>query len=199
MDNVLRHVDALRPATSRLLLIDLQPRLLAAMPADSGIVAACVQLHRGAQLFAVPISVTEQNPDKLGSTIPDLLPVDDCIAKLRFSGAADLPWSNLQPADARFQVVIAGLEAHVCLLQTALDLLAHGFQVNVVADAVASRRPYDREIALQRLTAAGAVLTTAEAVLFEWCETADHAAFKAVSQLAKQRSVESDPNSEGLP
>lgn len=84
-------------------------------------------------------------------------------------------------------VTLAGAEAHVCVAQTALDLLDLGFRVQVPADAVGSRSPFDRDVALRRLEAAGAVISTTEAVLFEWCETADRPEFKAISALVKER------------
>lgn len=89
--------------------------------------------------------------------------------------------------DDRYQIVVAGMETHVCVLQTVLDLLASGFQTFVVADAVAGRRELDHQVALDRMVNSGAILTTAEAVLFEWCETAEAPEFKQLSALVKSR------------
>jgi len=107
-------------------------------------------------------------------------------AKKRFSayGCGSLPQDWVE--SGIFKIVVAGIEAHVCVLQTVLDLLSSGFQVHVVVDAVASRKPLDYQTALRRMESQGAVLTTVESVLFEWCESADDPAFKQLSALVRE-------------
>ena len=107
--------------------------------------------------------------------------------KLRFSSASCLDWSKAAGSEDRPKIVIAGIETHVCVQQTVLDLLAAGFSVYVVADAVASRSHLDRDIAFQRMRDSGAIVTTVEAVLFEWCEAAGTPEFKEISRLVKER------------
>ena len=132
---------------------------------------------------------TEQYPKGLGTTVPalaELLPEPQ--EKLRFSCGEVLEWGVAagQP-DSRFQVVVAGMEAHVCVLQTVFDLLGEGFQVFVAADAVSSRHEFDWKIALDRMSAGGATIVTTESVLFEWCEASGTPEFRQISQLIKER------------
>jgi nicotinamidase-related amidase len=176
-------------STSRLVIVDMQEKLLPAMSDGTAVSDRCSLLVRGAQLLGVPVDATEQYPNGLGPTVEvlsALLP--DRPSKLRFSAAQCLPWASKPLEDGRHQVVVAGIEAHVCVLQTALDLVAAGFDVHVSADAVTSRNPLDATIALERLAAEGVTITTTEAVLFEWCESAEAAEFKALSRLITGRT-----------
>jgi nicotinamidase-related amidase len=176
----------LDPATSLLAIIDVQERLLAAMPDGERVVARCRRLAEAARLLGVRAVLTEQYPQGLGPTPADLaslLPPPG--SKLGFScvgcGAFDAA-----VATGTVAVVLAGLETHVCVTQTALDLLAEGMIVFVAVDAVAARHGIDHETALRRLEAAGAILTTSEAVLFEWCRTAEHPQFQAIRRLVRE-------------
>uniref|UniRef100_A0A7C2P3H9 Isochorismatase family protein n=1 Tax=Schlesneria paludicola TaxID=360056 RepID=A0A7C2P3H9_9PLAN len=156
----------------------------------AAVLAAGRFLAEAAQLFGVPVVVTEQYPQGLGHTVAEWQPFcGDVRTKQRFSAVEALGWpAASDPGVERDQVVLAGIEAHVCVAQTAFDLLSLGYRVWVVADARGSRRPSDRDAALARLRDAGVVLTTAEAVAFEWCETAADPKFRAFSALVKQRS-----------
>ncbi len=170
---------------SRLLLIDMQEKLVPVIERHEDVTANCRKLVAAAKLLDVPITVTEQYPKGLGSTISALADaVPQPIEKIDFSCSNCLNWGLAQddPAD-RFKVVVTGIEAHVCVLQTVFDLLSSGFRVYVIADAVGSRKPFDRDIALQRMAAGGAILTTTESVLFEWCQRAGTAEFKQISKL----------------
>jgi nicotinamidase-related amidase len=184
-----RSPELLHRAHSRLVLIDVQDKLLAAIPQREQLVARCRLLAEGARLFGVPIAGTEQYPRGLGSTVSELsefvpLPRD----KLRFSAAEAVGWPPAAEADdGRRQLVLAGIEAHVCVLQSALDWLAMGYAVYVAADAVGSRCPTDRDAALHRLRDAGAVVASVESILFEWCDTAAAAEFKTLSRLLKEQ------------
>jgi len=174
----------LDPVHSVLCVIDVQERLVAAMPEGDRVVARCGRLAEAARLLDVPALLTEQYPRGLGPTVPalaTLLPRP--VEKMTFSccGAADFA-AAVPPGGV---AVLCGLETHVCVAQTAFDLLATGRDVFVAVDAVTSRHPVDHDVALRRLEAAGAVLTTSEAVLFEWCRTADHPRFQAVRQLVR--------------
>jgi len=178
----------LAPATSLLAVIDVQERLLAVMPDASRIVARCARLAQAATLLDVRRTLTEQYPHGLGPTPPVLAAhFPAAPAKMSFSCCGcDAFMADLVPEVAG--VVLAGLETHVCVAQTALDLLARGLAVFIAVDAVASRHALDHDVALRRLEAAGAVLTTSEAVLFEWCRSADHPRFKEVRKLVLDRS-----------
>lgn len=171
------------PATSVLAVIDVQERLLAVMPEADRVVARCARLAEAARILGVPAVLTEQYPKGLGPTpsaLAALLP--PATTKMSFSCCGCSGFDAALPAELS-TVVIAGLETHVCVAQTALDLLARGLGVCVVVDAVASRHALDHEIALRRLEGAGAVLTTSEAVLFEWCRSAEHPQFQAIRRL----------------
>lgn len=189
MAEYVRSCELLDRQRSCVVLVDLQERLMAAM-ADAGEVTAAARfLAEAAALFGVPVSVTEQYPRGLGATVAALTPFADIRpSKLRFSGVEALEIEGVSDApETRDQVVLAGVETHVCVLQTAFDLLSLGYRVYVAADAVTSRFPLDRECALARLRDSGAIVTTVEAIAFEWCETADDPQFKALSSLVKSR------------
>ncbi|MFM7138018.1 MAG: isochorismatase family protein [Planctomycetota bacterium] len=175
----------LDPATSLLAIIDVQERLLAAMPDAERVVARCRRLAEAARLLGVGSVLTEQYPQGLGPTPAELAALlPPAASKLAFScsgcGAFDAA-----VACGATAVVLAGLETHVCVTQTALDLLASGVAVFVVVDAVASRHTLDHETALRRLETAGVMPTTTEAVLFEWCRTAEHPQFQAIRRLIR--------------
>ena len=174
-------------------MIDMQPRILAAVPHTSHLIWNISRLVRGARLFDIPLGATEQYPDKLGATHPTLAAEISRIApKRRFSAIESLPLDTWRD-DGRFQVIVSGIESHVCVLQTAMDLLAESFHVHIVVDAVASRHEVDHQTALQTLTAAGAMPTTTEAVLFQWCDDSRDGHFKSISKLVRETPPASNP------
>ena len=175
---------------AQLLLIDMQERLMPAMP-DAGQVEnqACI-LARAALRLGLPITLTEQYPKGLGPTIPRLReaagPEANVLPKLSFSALRDKVIARrLADYGGRRQLVIAGVEAHVCVLQTALDAVMADYDVFVVGDSVASRRPDSVAAALARLRGAGAAIVTTEMVIFEWLGTAGTEEFKALSALIR--------------
>jgi nicotinamidase-related amidase len=168
-----------------LLLIDLQERLMPVIRDHEVVVARAVRLAEAATLLDVPVCVTEQNPASLGPTVPPLVGyLQAVMPKTTFSAAGDPRWSALLPAGSG-QIVVAGCEAHVCVLQTALDLLAAGRRVVLVADAIGSRDPADRAVAIDRARQHGAEIVTSEMVLFEWLRDARHPRFREVHKLLK--------------
>jgi nicotinamidase-related amidase len=195
---------------SQLVLVDYQARLMPAIHESPLVLANAVRLGQMAQMLDVPVFGTEQNPDKLGPNDAAVRALcSRTLAKMHFSAVADgltdwlrpparpqqggnarsLPKHLQKPQpqqDAgRNTIVIAGCEAHVCLLQTALDLLQEEFEVWVVTDACSSRTERNRDAAFDRLAGAGAELVTTEMVAFEWLRTADHPEFKPVQGLIK--------------
>jgi len=169
--------------SSVLCVVDVQERLVPAMADGDAVVARCRRLAEGARLLGVPTVVTEQYRKGLGPTVPslaELLPPP--LEKLSFSCCGGQGFVESLPPAAG-QVVLCGLETHVCVAQTALDLLAEGYAVFLAVDAITSRHPLDRDVALRRLEASGAVPTTSEAILFEWCRTAADPQFQAVRKL----------------
>lgn len=178
----------MRPADTALLVVDTQERLLAVIPEAPRIVWNCRRLVDGANILAVRASYAEQNPEKLGPTAAVLVERlgNSAHTKLDFSCAA---CGNIFPSwqDAGItKVLLCGIETHVCVQQTAHDLLAAGYQVFVAADAVGSRMAIDHDVALRRMDSAGAIITTTEAALFEWCERAGTPEFRQISALAKE-------------
>ena len=168
-----------------LLLIDLQQRLVPAITDGDTMVARSVRLAEAAQLLGVPVRATEQYPAGLGPTVAALAAYpQETLAKTTFSAAGDPGFAALLPAGTR-EVVIAGCEAHVCVLQTALDLLDSGYRAVVAADAVGSRDPADAEAGIARARHHGAEIVTSEMVLFEWLRDASHPRFRDVQKLLR--------------
>lgn len=175
----------LNAAQSQLLLIDYQARLMPAMSGADAVRANALRLGQMAQLMAVPSWGTEQIPDKLGPLDAELAALcGQVVAKTRFS-AADVLDALLQTRAERRTLVLAGCEAHVCLLQTALDLNEAGWSVWVATDACGSRSPHNRDAAFARLAAAGCRLVTTEMVGFEWLRDAGHPAFRPWQRLIR--------------
>lgn len=171
-----------------LLVIDLQEKLLARMRERAELVENALRLVDGAKLLGVPFWATEQYPQGLGPSIPEIVErVPERAEKTTFHAcAAPLILEHLHRRQVR-HVTLAGVEAHVCVAQTALELLRLGFRVQVAADAMTSRHRVDWDFAVRRLELAGAVVSTTEAILFEWAERADRPEFKALSALVKSR------------
>ena len=199
----------------QLVLVDYQTRLMPAIFENEQIIANAVRLASMAQLLLVPVWGTEQLPDKLGANVDAVRTAIEAaggktLAKAHFSAMADglgewlrppvrkisqggnvrsLPKHLQKPApepeDGKNTIVIAGCEAHVCLLQTALDLLEEEYEVWVVTDACSSRTERNRDAAFDRLAGNGAELVTTEMVAFEWLRSAEHQAFKEVLGLVK--------------
>jgi len=173
---------------SALLLIDLQEKLLPVIASSETLLWNAGRLLRAARLFEVPSDLTEQYPRGLGPTVPALLaePAPRRHEKRAFSAAAcaDLlaDWS----ARGIRQVVIGGIESHVCVLQSCLDLLSEGWEVLVVVDAIGARCPLDHQIAMGRMRDEGATLLTTESVLFEWCESSTDPRFQSLSALVRE-------------
>jgi len=175
-------------ARSVLLIVDVQERLLPAMAAPDRVVAGCGTLIDGAARLGVPVIASEQYPKGLGPTVEPLkarLRPQAIFAKLSFSCAGDPNLLAGLDATGRPDVIVAGIEAHICVLQTALDLAARGVKVRVVADAVGARRPEAVDLALDRLGRAGIGLVNVEMVLFEWLGRAGTDDFKYLSSLIK--------------
>jgi len=150
------------------------------------VVANAGRLLSAAEHLAVPVLMTEQNPEGLGGTVPDLVRSEEAVpvvAKMEFD--ASRVKEVLDRLSAGHHIVVTGCEAHVCVLQTALGLLGRSRRVYVVADAVGSRRQENKEAALRRLNQAGAELVTTEMVIFEWLGTAEDPAFKPLIGLIK--------------
>jgi nicotinamidase-related amidase len=179
----------LSAADSALLVIDVQDKLLAAIPGADALLRNVAFLIDAAKLLGVPVLATEQYPKGLGPTAACIAGrlTPGLPAKTAFSCAA-VPEVVAAVEGGRPTVLVAGIESHVCVLQTVLDLSARGVRVFVAADAVASRFEADHRSALARMERAGAISTTVETAAFELLATAAHPAFKAVSRLVQDRA-----------
>lgn len=180
----------LSPTSSALLVVDVQTRFAPAIPGFEGLTASCVRLVEAFRHLALPVVATEQYPQGLGPTVPDLREALDQLpdateppTKTTFSSyRCDGVRAALAAAGAT-SVLVCGLETHVCVSQSVHEMLAAGLHVHVATDAVASRRESDRDVALRRMAAAGAVITTSEAAAFELLRDAKHPAFRRVQRL----------------
>ena len=186
--SVKRNKKTLIREKSALLIIDVQERILGVMNEHEKLMINILKLVKGAKILHVPIFYTEQYPKGLGSTaklLLDELTEVDAIQKMSFScsGAGDLFQSLIDRGIS--QVIVCGIESHVCVQQTVLDLLANGFQVDLAADACSSRSTTDYDFAMQRMRQHGAEVTTTESVLFELLQVCGTDEFKAVSRLVK--------------
>jgi len=167
-----------------LLVIDLQTKLMNKIPHKDKIITKTFQLVAGAKILAVPVFATEQYPQGLGPTIPELAGrLPDKLEKVSFSCGVLPEVIKFFKSKSSKKILLTGIETHVCVLQTAMDLMEQGFDVYLAVDAVGSRHEQDREWALRRLEVAGVILTTAETALFEWTEKAGTPEFKEVSRL----------------
>lgn len=177
------------PLISQLVIVDVQVKLASAMPAEAlqNMVKNTGVLAQAANLLAIPTIFTEQYPQGLGETVPQIkqfLPNDKAIAKMAFSACGE-PKFIQQLSRDKSQILLTGMEAHICVLQTALDLLAHKKQVFIIEDAIISRDNANKTNAINRLAQAGCIITNTESVIFEWLGNAKHANFKALSALIR--------------
>lgn len=176
------------PSRSLLLVIDVQERLAPAMSDSVAVVRNAAILLQAAVEMKVPALLSEQYPKGLGITLPELRRLareEDIYYKMEFSAAKSPSIEKRLSSESRDQIIVAGIEAHVCVLQTALDLGGSGRSVFVVADAVDSRRAESKAVALDRMRVAGIEVVTTEMVVFEWLRSAAAPAFKALSKLIR--------------
>jgi nicotinamidase-related amidase len=178
----------LRREHACLLVIDVQERLMAAMNDGAKLAANAALLIKAARRLGVPVLISEQYPKGLGPTLPELSAAaagEPVVTKMEFSCTEAPGYLDRLKATGRSQAVLTGIEAHVCVLQTALGLRALGYPVFVVADAVASRRVESVALALERMREAGCSIVTTEMVVFEWLGRAGTPEFKELSALVK--------------
>ncbi|MFW5931366.1 MAG: hydrolase [Desulfosalsimonas sp.] len=178
----------LRKQDSMLLVIDVQGKLARAVHEADYVLSNQQKLAKGAKLFDLPVVLTEQNPKGLGATASEMqeilgdMPV---FEKTAFNACLQPGFLSEIRNAARSQVLVCGIEAHVCVFQTVASLMDHGFEVHVAADSVSSRSAWNRETALQRMRQIGAVITSAEMALFELMEAAEGKKFKEFARIVK--------------
>lgn len=192
--SVTRAASIMHAGRSQLLIIDVQERLVPAMSEPANVVSACAFLGQAAGLCDVPVLISEQYPKGLGHTVREVLTAcakPAVVTKTAFSAVREAKiidrLRKKRSDQRRDQIVLCGVEAHVCVLQTALELVAIGFEVFVVADATTSRHLGSRDIALSRMAHAGVIPVTSEMVAFEWIGDAKAKPFKPISALVRER------------
>lgn len=182
------HPTQMKAADTGLLVIDVQEKLMVKIPRAEEVVRNTAFLVDAAHLLNMPVVATEQYPKGLGATVPELAQrLPERPEKLAFSCCAIPDVVEKFRTTSRPKLVLAGIESHVCVQQTALDLLALDFRVYVAVDAVASRYQIDHDYAMERLQRAGCILVTSETAAFEWVGGADHPRFKNISTLVQDR------------
>ena len=183
-----RSPELMTPTDTCLLVVDLQTKLLPVIDGGDLVLWNISRLLEAAKILDVRAVGSEQYPAGLGTTLPEIASHLGVIAeKLTFSCAGCEQINQVIAQSGTSKVLIAGIESHVCVQQTALDLIAAGLRVYIAADAVGARYQLDHDFALRRLESAGATLTTTEAVLFEWCQAAGTPEFKEISRLVRQQ------------
>ncbi len=179
---------AIEPHASAVVLVDYQQRLLPAIQHGAEVLAQAVRLADCARALGIRVIGTEQNPEGLGPNASEIRSrCETTVAKMHFDGCADGLVTTLRAPNQPppVDVVIAGCETHVCLMQTALGLLRAGFGVRVAVNACGTRFSADHDLALERLRQSGAVLASVEMIAFEWLGTCEHERFRAVLEILK--------------
>jgi len=186
-----QHSNLLSPENSLLLVVDIQTKLTSVMPegAAEDMQENSNRLIEAANLLNIPVFTTEQYPQGLGATVDSLKAKFNTdtvyFEKTVFSCCAADNFNAALHKSTRKQIIIVGQETHVCILQTALELLQQGYQVHILEDAVCSRKAEHKFYALQRMQQQGATISNFESVLFEWLQNSKHAHFSAISQLLR--------------
>ena len=177
--------DKLLSKVNALLIIDIQEKIIKPIFNKDSIIKNIKKLINAYQILEENIFVSEQNPPKLGVTIPELTPIAGFrkFEKMEFS-LAKLEEFLKELKDKKItNLIVCGIETHICIQQTVLDSLQKGFEVILISDAMGSRNRADHEIALQRMTQSGAFITTTESIIFELCKTADRKEFKEIRNI----------------
>jgi nicotinamidase-related amidase len=171
-----------------LVIIDVQEKLSRVMHEKEKLFENLQKLIKGAQILGIPIIVTEQNPNGLGATVPEIAPLLTDIkpvTKFSFSCCGEEPFLRQLEILNRKQVLLTGIETHVCVYQTAVDLIEAGYEVHTVVDCVSARTPENKNLALDKMHSEGARLTSVEIALFELLRTAASPKFKELSKIVK--------------
>lgn len=170
------------------LVVDIQERLFPVMAEREPFLTACQKLITGLQLLGIPVGVTQQYSKGLGPTIQEissLIEPFQFIEKTSFSCLDEPAFATYLDASGKTNILVCGIESHVCVLQTAIDLKERGYEPVVIADCITSRSQAEKQIALQRFHLEGIRVSTAESILFELTRSAGAAEFKSISKLVK--------------
>ena len=173
------------PKKNALLIVDIQEKIIKKIFNKNSIINNIKKLLNAYQILEENIYVSEQNPLKLGVTIPELLPYNKFkkIEKMEFSLAHKDEFINDLKKENITNLIVCGIETHICIQQTVLDCIQKGFEMILIYDAMASRNTMDHEIAIQRMLNQGAIVTTTESIIFELCKTANRKEFKEIRNI----------------
>ena len=179
--------DQLLPKVNALLVMDIQEKIIRPIFNKDSITKNIKKLINAYEILEENIFVSEQNPLKLGKTYPELLPKSGFkkIEKMEFSLANSKVFLKELENKKITNLIVCGIETHICIQQTVIDCLQIGFEVILISDAMSSRKKLDHDIALKRMIQKGAIITTTESIIFELCETADRKEFKEISNIIK--------------
>jgi nicotinamidase-related amidase len=192
---LMNHQFRLKVEDTALLVVDIQEKLLPKIMQAGEVLRNASFLVNAAKALGVPVIATEQYPKGLGPTVEPIRGLLTTVwEKKTFSAVGEGGALDFLKSDARIKVVVLGIEAHICVMQTVLDLLNQGFHVFVCVDAVSSRYAIDVKIALKRMQQAGAILVTAETCVYEWLETAANPAFREISAMVQERMRQIGPD-----
>ncbi|MFM7098001.1 MAG: isochorismatase family protein [Gemmataceae bacterium] len=190
----MNHQFRLKVEDTALLVVDLQEKLLPKIINAEDVARNATFMVKAAKTLGVPVLATEQYPKGLGATVEPLRSLIEKVwEKQSFSAVREGGVLDFLKSDARIKVVLVGIEAHICVMQTVLDLLNQGFHVFICVDAVSSRYAIDVKIALKRMQQAGAVLVTSETCVYELLETAANPVFKEISAMVQERMRQIGP------
>lgn len=184
----MKHALSPNNANSLMLVIDIQNKLSPVMAKFEQVKSATLQLANAAANYDIPVLVTQQYAKGLGETDEVLKGTFNNVRyfdKVHFSAFKEPGFKSFIENYNKPQVIVVGMEAHVCVLQTCLDLLAYGYHVFLVADAICSRNSRHCDIAINQLRSAGAIITCAETIIFQWAEVSDTEAFKKILKIVK--------------
>ena len=188
MERLTRSPELMSRSDTGLLVVDMQEKLLKLIPGHERIIWNCRRLIDGAKVLGMPVAATEQYPQGLGPTTPELKQrLGEVPAKLAFSCGECSPIFDEWQKQGIFKVLVCGIESHVCVQQTVLDLLGEVYRVYLAVDAIGARHAIDHDTAIRRMDSSGATITTTEAALFEWCEVAGTPEFKQISALVREQ------------
>lgn len=178
----------IRIENTALVVVDVQGKLAQSMDDRATLFGNLQRMVKGAQALEIPVILAEQTPEKLGSTIAEvaeLLPGIEPVSKTSFSCMASPRFVENLSSLNRNQVLVVGMEAHVCVYQTAIDLLQHGYEVEVVEDAIGSRAASNKRLAVRKMLARGVGLTSVEMALFELMGNSEHPAFRKIQAIIR--------------
>ncbi len=178
----------IEPGNTALLLIDIQEKLVKVIPNDKTLIFNLKKLVDACSLLGVSIYITEQNPEKLGSTIASIVPkvkyksyTKSCFSCINCKNLIkDLRRNKIE------NILLCGLESHICVLQSSIDLIENNFNIYIISDGIKSRSNFDHEVSIKRLRDSGAIISSTETAIFEICKTSENEHFKSISQIIKR-------------